>query len=918
MSSIQKLEQTVTEKFSRLGWDQLTPIQSKAYPVILRQRNALLVAPTGSGKTEAAIVPIIAFLAKESRSRKGIRAIYITPLRALNRDIFRRVLEYAKSENLSAAVRHGDTPTSVRRKITENPPDLLITTPETLAILLTGKRSREGLATVRWVIIDELHELISSERGTHLSLSLERLEKISDSKIVRVGLSATVGNLDVASKFLAGKRKSSAVLVDHSIRNYEIDCKCVDGSLVDVSDFILRYVSKEIGQRGTSLLFTNTRVEAESIGAILKAKSQDILVDVHHGSLSKETREDTESRLRSGEAGIVVCTSSLELGLDVGAVSLVIQLGSPRQAVKLIQRMGRSRHRVGATAKGLLVTNSEDDELEALALIDRVSEMNLEPSYIHENAHDVVAHQAVGMAIERGRVSLEEVVHIFENAYPFKELTSNDVEESLILLDRQGVIRFDGGMLRMGGRTFQYYYENISTIPDLMQFQVIDITKKKIVGRLDQMFVGEYGEPGKSFVLRGNSWRIVSIDDEKRVMHVEPMLREISTIPHWIGELIPVDLETAKRVGKMRRQVLSNSESRTCERQMKRLKETRDTLQMIPDESNIVIENKIAHDVIVIHCCFGSRINQTLATVLSVLISSKTGFMVDAKSDPYRIILSSQGNISTNDIESSLNQDLDLKKLLSVAVIGTHPLNWKTWYVAKKFGIIKKDSQYDRRAARLIQNRYRNTPLYREVMRELMLEKYDIERTRIILDELKKGKIMLHKKDVREFSELTKPILEHATRFAALPLTVEKSILDLVKERLEGTRSRLVCMSCGKWEAVITPRDVGDTISCSICRSRLVANTYLGDYDLIKIVQKKRGGKSLKREEEICFRKAWKTSSLIQNFGRRAVLVRSGFGIGPDTAARILRKSLDDDEFLKNVYFAEKTYVTTRGFWKDK
>ncbi len=229
-----------------------------AYPVILRKRNSLLVAPTGSGKTEAALVPIIVSLASRENPGPGIKALYITPLRALNRDIFRRVIEVTRAVGLTAEVRHGDTPVSTRRRITENPPDLLITTPETLAILLTGKRSKIGLRSVEWIVIDELHELIASERGAHLSLSLERLGGITQSGAIRVGLSATLGNPSVASKFLAGTGKESAILIDHSVRGYDIDSKFIEGTLSDVAAKLLNVIRDTQKPGETILLFKNS------------------------------------------------------------------------------------------------------------------------------------------------------------------------------------------------------------------------------------------------------------------------------------------------------------------------------------------------------------------------------------------------------------------------------------------------------------------------------------------------------------------------------------------------------------------------------------------------------------------------------------------------------------------------------------
>ncbi|MFZ0203866.1 MAG: DEAD/DEAH box helicase, partial [Nitrososphaeraceae archaeon] len=303
-----------------------------------------MVAPTGSGKTEAAVIPVFAMLSSiaTSESFKGkIRAIYVTPLRALNNDVQRRIMKYAESEGLRVEIRHGDTNTKTRKRIVNDPPDILITTPESLGVILTSQKMLIALQELEWLIIDEVHELISSERGSHLALSLERLQLVSQKTITRIGLSATPSSLVETSKFVVGLQRKCAILVDHSMRKYDIDIKFVKGSLNNVATFIADYVKTNL-IAGSVLLFTNTRDEAEYMGAILKNRD-DSTVDVHHGSLSRNMREETEYRLRAGLAELVVCTSSLELGLDIGSVQLVVHYGSPRQVSKLIQRIGRSR-----------------------------------------------------------------------------------------------------------------------------------------------------------------------------------------------------------------------------------------------------------------------------------------------------------------------------------------------------------------------------------------------------------------------------------------------------------------------------------------------------------------------------------------------------------------------------------------------
>lgn len=924
LDSFEALDAHVEGRYRQLGWAELTPIQKKSYKLLVRGKSALLVAPTGSGKTEAAVIPIFSRLAAEKSAKssgvRSIRMLYITPLRALNRDIFRRIISYAEAEGLRADIRHGDTSPTAKQKMLLNPPDILITTPETLGIILTSRKFGKFLASLEVVVVDELHELLGNERGAHLSVGIERLQRIAGTgEIMRVGLSATVGDLDEASRFLSGAGKNCAIVTDTVARGYDVGVRYKEGNLSNLALSILDYVKEQKGEDKSTLVFTNTRDEAEFLGAVLKAKSPDIPVEVHHGSLSKESRESTESDLRSGGPGIVVSTSSLELGLDIGTVNLVVQVGSPRQAVKLIQRIGRSRHKMRERAVGVIITNRLDEELESAALLDRVARSSLEETKVHHSPLDVLAHHLAGFALEESYFKIEDVLSLVRRSYPFKDLLFEDLDSVARILERQGIIRYDGEVIkRRGPRTYQYYFSNLSTIPDIEQYVVIDITTKKMVGRLDQVFIGEYGEPGKPFVLKGNSWRIISIDDDKKIVHVEPGFRDLSTIPYWVGELIPIELETAQLVGKFRREIAnSNSKIKISDEQVDRLRESSAQLAGVPDERGVVIEKRKASSAIVIHSCFGTKINQTLSTILSTLLSSKIGYLVETKSDPYRIMLSTNGALEPKHVEATLKEDIIIEEILQASVVGTHPLNWKTWYVSKKFGVVEKGAQYDRRAARLIQDRYRGTALFNEVLRELFHEKYDVARTRTIMKELREGKMNIRKVESEEFSTLAKPILEYVSSFAALPLTMKKAILDLVKTRIGNAKHKLLCLSCGRYESVKKTDDVQEPIICPLCHSRLITETYSSDIELSKIIQKKKKGQSLSEEEDKKFKRAWKTSSLIQNFGKRAIIILSGFGVGVDTAARIIRKTADEDQFYRNIYIAEKNYVATRGFWQD-
>jgi ATP-dependent Lhr-like helicase len=238
--------------------------------------------------------------------------------------------------------------------------------------------------------------------------------------------------------------------------------------------------------------------------------------------------------------------------------------------------------------------------------------------------------------------------------------------------------------------------------------------------------------------------------------------------------------------------------------------------------------------------------------------------------------------------------------------------------VAKRFGMISKEAVYDKKVARMIYDRYSKTPVSAESIRELIHDKYDIPQTQQVLDSIKQGKITIHWLEVNEFSDLAKPIIEHSAKMAgAMPLSIEKGVIELVKERLEKTKHRLVCIRCGKWERVMETKDVPEEISCPKCRSRLVSATFWSDDEMSRIIQNRLAGGKLTPEQNHKFERAWKVASLVNNFGRTALIVLSGHGVGADTAARILRNFVDDEHVYRSIYEAEKQYVITRGFWSD-
>ena len=900
------------EHIQSLGFKSLTNIQKKAVPIILNKVNTLIISPTGTGKTEAAILPLFYLVAKE-KDRQGLKILYITPLRALNRDLFRRIKSYADHFGLSVDIRHGDTPTSRRKMILDKPPDLLISTPETLSILITLPNFIKKLENVDWVIVDEVHELVNSKRGVHLAFSLERLEKIRPG-FIRVGLSATVGSPNKAKQFLFGLGRKGAIVVDRISREYTFENVFVEGDLTDVAQVALDKASKQIQDGKSVILFTNTRQMAEYMATLIRAKDPEILIEVHHGSLSRESREQTEIKLREGTAKMVVTTSSLELGIDIGSVSLVIQINSPRQAIKLLQRVGRSEHKVGGKAMGLILNNTIDDYIETDAICQLIEKSELEEPLLHFHAFDVLAHHIVGLVIIYKAVKFEEILKMAKKMIFFADLDVQNIFDVVNILVEIKAVRLNNDTVYRGSRCFSYYFNNVSMIPENMQYTVISCVNNAKIGHVDQLFVREALDQQRPFILRGSAWNVLSIEDERQIVRVEPTNVPESEIPYWIGELIPVERKTATLVGKIRRQY--KNENITYTNIKETLEKTEAQLGTIPDEKQIIIESKFSDGVFVLHSCFGTKVNNTLGTALSTLLTSKLGYTVGYSTDPYRIVLNG-GELLTPDLVSDvLMHEIDLEEILEVAVRDSNLIRTRGWHVSKRFGIIPRRTAYDSRLSGLIMRRYSNTSVYREALNEIFIDKFDIGNTNRLLADIRSQEIPIIFKRQKEFSPLAELGLKYNLNMnRTTAYDINMTILNTIKERLESRRHKLLCLSCGKSNKIILTREVSDPIYCQKCRSRLVTMVSTWDDTANKIINKRLQNIKLTKEESDEYRRLWKISSLLQNFGKKAVFVLSGYGIGPSNAVKILDKKASEEELLREIYRAERVFIRTRPFW---
>src|SRR6059036_3465140 len=539
-----------------------TPPQAEAIPLIAKGENVLVIAPTGSGKTEAALLPLIDKMVQD-QNRQGISLIYITPLRALNRDLLKRLTVWSSKLHFTVEVRHGDTPQKDRRRMSTRPPDLLITTPETLQAILPGSRMRGHLRHVKALVIDEIHELAGDRRGAQLTVGLERLREVTRTPFQRVGLSATVGNPGEIALFLGGYEPVQVVQIPLSkSTRYKVEYPTPGEADKELARRIytapeaaarLNMVASLVEAHDSTLIFSNSRVNAELLGS--KFNMMDEKIMVHHGSLPKEKRVRAEEAFKNGEIRGLVCTSTLELGIDIGSVDLVVQYMSPRQVNSLVQRVGRSGHSLTRTSQGVLVSVSTEDLLESIGVIELAKEGRLEPTIIHHGALDVLAHQIAGLLMDSdGSLPFAHIKQVLSRAFPYSRLKDTELEKVVEFMRKMGHLKRDNQDLYRTSRTRLYYYENLSMIPDERRYPVIDLTNQQSVGILGEEFMLTMAHVGLNFIVKGRVWQMKQIADDGKV-YVLPVNDPTAAIPGWDGQILPVPGALAIRVGEYRKQI---------------------------------------------------------------------------------------------------------------------------------------------------------------------------------------------------------------------------------------------------------------------------------------------------------------------------------------------------------------------------
>jgi ATP-dependent Lhr-like helicase len=940
------------------GFTAPTLPQTMSFPSILAGKNVLLIAPTGTGKTEAVLLPVFSrLIAQKPEDQTGIQVIYITPLRALNRDMIKRLTFWSQRLDISVDVRHGDTEMKIRRKQARQPPQMLITTPETLQAILPGSQMRRHLKSVECVIVDEVHDLAESKRGAQLTLALERLFEATEHEFQRIGLSATVGNPEEVAKFVAGTNREVSIIHALIAKNYSYR---VEFPTPTEKDFELagkletspeaaariRRLAELIDTHKSTLIFVNSRTIAEMLGhRFSQLGRQDIAV--HHGSLSREERANIEDSFKAGTLKALIATSTLELGIDIGSVNLTVQYMSPRQVSSLIQRVGRSGHTLERVSEGVIITVYPDDILESIAAVENAERGKIEPVLFHENALDVLAHQIAGVLMDKEIIQTGDVFRIVHRAYPYRKLTKKRLNDVIDFLASLNKLRLDaeGKVLRKSGRTREYYYGNLSMIPDERRYPVINVLNDRKIGTLGDEFMALDARIGLHFIMRGKVWRIVQIEEETGTVHVVPAEDPFAAIPGWNGEILPVPIDLAQQTGTAREKISAllkrgktpeqaaeelagefKTDQKTLVETTREIDEHLKEGAPLPTQNRIVLE---AYDrYLVVHACFGEVVNKTLGGIFDSVLSEReivTGWWADG----YRILLEQPRKLSALEVEQMPKvlfhlTDEQVETAFQKYLKAKFPFAYKMKFVAERFGVMPRGKTMSPERQTRLRASFEGTPVFDETIREGMLEKADLAKAKQIMHEAQSGKI-----EVNTIIRVEKPtplayhILAQYADISELmaPERVILSNIDRMKNAIEARTATLACLNCGQWTMQVHVKELPEEPTCGNCGSRLLTLLYLGQNveKLKEDLRKRREGKELNSEELKELTVARRKADLVLSYGKQAMRALMVKGVGPETASRILGKMhTNQDEFLMDLLKAKIQYLRTREFWEDK
>lgn len=784
----------VSEWFKR-KFGEVTEAQAMAVPLIHARRNVVVSSPTGSGKTLTAFLSILNELilkAGKGELEDRIYAVYVSPLKALANDINENLLKpLAEIDQLfrakgleppevKVAVRTGDTLPSERQKQSRSPPHIFITTPESLSLVLTTPVFSRKFGGVEYVIVDEVHEVCDSKRGVALSVSLERLQACCKKDFTRIGLSATVAPLDQVAQYLVGLRDGEPreVSIVEVFRQRDLDLKvlCPANDMTSLSFEVVNskmydMLKEMVLQHKTTLVFTNTRSGAESV--VYKLKERGIEnIGTHHGSLSRETRLEVENALRSGQLQVVVSSTSLELGIDIGYIDLVVQIGSPKSVAKGLQRIGRAGHRYGGTSKGRIVVFEMDDLVECAVLCRAAHRKMIDRVTIPVNSLDVLAQTLVGMSVER-KWGVEEAFDLVRRSWCYRGLTFAQFDNVLRYLG--GKDEFEGVYAklwyddkeRMFGKkrgSRMIFYLNQGTIPEEADYTVFS-ERGAHVGSLSEKFV-ERLSSGDIFVLGGRSYEFIKSKGTKAF--VKSASGRKPTVPSWTGEMLPRSFDLSLMIGEFREEMRERlgrlPDAAIREWLMKEFDvddgsavtiinyfKEQSVVAAVPTDDDLIIEGYVdqsGNKSAIFHWPFGRRVNDALSRAYASVLSDKLKANVTVSVTDDNFMLTAPRNFQLEALGDMLGSQ-GLEQVLRNAVKDSELFNQRFRHTATRAFMILRNykgrelsvARQQLRSSRLLDALHgiETFPVMLETYNEILTDVMDLEDATEVLRSIERG-----------------------------------------------------------------------------------------------------------------------------------------------------------------------------------
>ncbi len=795
----------------RETFEKFTEPQRYSILNILHRENTLVSAETGTGKTLSAFTAILSeliTLAEMEKLEKKVYCVYVSPLRALSNDIHKNLLEpleaiqkkaekQGKKINIPIAIRTGDTTPAERQKMLRIPPAILITTPESLAILLNAPKFRELLKETQWAIIDEIHSLAEGKRGVHLSLSMERLQRLAP-QVCRIGLSATVAPLESIAEFLVGyengKPRNCKIVNVSFLKKMDLKIisplpDLINTTQKEIQEALYNKLDQLISEHKTTLVFTNTRAATERVVHHLKdsfpQKYMEGNLGAHHSSLSREHRLRIENNLKQGKLKAVCCSTSLELGIDIGYIDLVVLLSSPKSVARAIQRMGRSGHRLHDTVKGRLMVLDRDDLVESAVLLKSALEKKIDKLQVPENCLDVLAQQIFGVAIAE-QIHIDELWKLIKQSYCYRNLDRLSFQEvldylagkytSLELRHVYGKIWIDeeSGMIGKKGKLARtIYMTNVGTIPDEAKISVK--IKEHKIGTIDEGFL-ERLKKGDVFVLGGETYEFrFAIGMTAQVV---PAYKRPPTVPSWFSEMLPLSFDLAMEIQRFRKRM---------EEQFKAKQTKKQTLEFI--QKNLYLEENAANAIfeyfrqqfefaeiphnkkmlvefykegekrhLIFHSLFGRRTNDALSRAYGFAIGSLIHKDVEIAMNDNGFVISSSHKMPFERAMSAV-KSTELRKLLEMAIERTEILGRRFRHCATRGLMIlrnykgrTKSAGRQQLSSRLLLSAVKridnNFAMLREARREVLEDLMDIRHAEMVVKAIEDGLIEVKKIDV--------------------------------------------------------------------------------------------------------------------------------------------------------------------------